>query len=314
MGSPLTKSSCLETSHEALLRQRIISLVRDCSIETTPRESEIFGSYRNLLRPGMSVNIAYLPGASFTDTIETARRLRKDGLNPVPHLPARAITSEAMLRETLHRLCDAAGITDVLVIAGDLTTPQGPFNDSMTLLKSGVLQDYGISQIGVAGHPEGSPAIDAAILRNSLIAKNSFAADNGIEMFLATQFCLDAVPIMSWERATRRDGNHLPIDVGLAGATTLKSLLKFAKLCGVGASRRVLARNTKKLVRLSAVSYPDRILAAIAHQLLIDPACQFRRPHFFPFGGLERTAHWLDAVASGAFTLNEQANGFDTST
>ncbi|NKB54738.1 MAG: hypothetical protein GKS00_00210 [Alphaproteobacteria bacterium] len=204
-------------------------------------------------------------------------------------------------------------MTDILVIAGDLSNPLGPYRDSMALLESGLLAQYGISRIGIAGHPEGSPEIDASTLREALAAKTAFAAHNGVEMSLATQFCLDAAPIISWERAIRHDGNTLPVDIGLAGATTLKSLLKFAKLCGVGASRRVLARSTKKLIRLSTISYPDKILTAVARQMLVDPACRFRRPHFFPFGGLERTARWLNSVAAGDFSINDDASGFDIS-
>lgn len=68
-------------------------------------------------------------------------------------------------------------------------------------------------------------------------------------MLIATQFCLDAAPIHAWEHAIRQDGVALPVDVRLPGPTKLKSLMRYAKVCRVGASRRVLARNTRKLVR-----------------------------------------------------------------
>lgn len=312
MDLPLTRACRATTPEPEELHRKIADLARESSIETTPPEAAKLGSFRNLLRPDMRVNIAYLPKAAFTDTIDTAKQLRGDGLNPVPHLPARAFPSETAVVETLHRLSDAAGVTDVLVIAGDLAKPKGPFNDAMSLLESGLFQQFGIKRVSVAGHPEGSPAISATALRHALNRKNAFAESTSLEVSMTTQFCLDPAPLTAWERAVREDGNRLPIDVGLAGASTLKSLLKFAKLCGVGASRRALARNTKKLVRLSAVSYPDRLLTAIARQMLSDPDCLFRRPHFFPFGGLERTARWLNAVAAGAFVLNDQADGFET--
>jgi methylenetetrahydrofolate reductase (NADPH) len=294
----------------AALHRKIAEFVGNGSIETTPRESAAIASYRNFLRPGMTVNVAFLPDAHFDDTILTCARLRREGFNPVPHLPARAFASEAALRDVLRQLESKAAVTNVLVVAGGLNDPLGPFPDTMSVLGTGLLERHGISRIGVAGHPEGSPDINAETLRVSLAMKAAFSARPGIEMHFATQFCLDAAPILSWEYATRQDGNSLPVDVGLAGATTLKSLLKFAKLCGVGASRRMLARNSKKLIRLGSISYPDRLITALASQMLIDPACRFRRPHFFPFGGLERTAQWLESVAAGAFTLNRDLTGF----
>lgn len=311
MDLPYTLPSDCAVPDSATLHRKIASFVGDSSIETTPRESAAIATYRSFLRPGMVVNIAFLPNARFEETVTTSARLRREGFNPVPHLPARAFANEATLRDVLNQLKNEAAVTDVLVVAGGLPEPLGPYPDTMAVLKSGLLPEYGIVRIGVAGHPEGSPDIDAETLRRSLAGKAAYALCVGLKAHVATQFCLEASPIISWEQITRQDGNSLPIDVGLAGATTLKSLLKFAKLCGVGASRRMLARNPKKLIRLGSISYPDRLITALASQLLIDPACRFRRPHLFPFGGLERTARWLNAVASGEFELNENLTGFD---
>ena len=292
------------------LRHRIMALAADYSIETTPRESAVSASYRDILPPGKIVNIAFLPDSDFTEVAETAARLRREGFEPVPHLPARAFTSVQDLRNALSMLRDRAGVASALVIAGGIDRPRGPFPDTMSLLESGWLPEYGFTRIGVSGHPEGSPDIGDTALRSSLTAKNAFAARSGHDLHIATQFCLDAAPILAWERATRRDGVTLPIDVGLPGATTLKSLMRYAKICGVGASRRVLARNTRKLVRLSAVFYPDKLVTAIAHATLEDPSCRFRCLHFFPFGGLTRTVDWLARIAAGGFDLNDDLSGF----
>ena len=291
------------------LRQQIIALAKGYSLETTPRESAVTASYTDILPPGKTVNIAFLPDSDFTQVAETAARLRREGFEPVPHLPARAFTSEDDLRNALGMLRDRAGVTGVLIIAGGIDRPRGPFPDTMSLLETGLLPEYGITRIGVGGHPEGSPDIDDTALRTALAAKTAFAARNGLDMHIATQFCLDAAPILSWEHATKMDGVTLPTDVGLPGATTLKSLMRYAKICGVGASRRILARNTRKLVRLSAISYPDRLVTAIAHQQLAAPSCGFRRLHFFPFGGLQRTVDWLARIAAGEFVLNDDFRG-----
>lgn len=292
------------------VRYEIEALATDYSIETLPSECDKTPSYRDILPAGKTVNIAYLPGSDFGRVANTAARLRCEGFEPVPHLPARAFRTAAELEDALRQLRDEAGVVEVLAIAGGIRTPRGPFPDTMEMLDNGLLQKYDIARIGVGGHPEGSPDINEAGLRAALEAKNAFATRTGIDMHLTTQFCLDAAPVVAWERATREDGNILPVHVGLPGATTLKSLMKFAKICGVGPSRRALLRDTRKLARLSAISYPDRLITAIARYRLEDPACRIRRLHFFPFGGLARTTGWLAHVAAGDFVLNDDLSGF----
>ena len=46
-----------------------------------------------------------------------------------------------------------------MVIGGGVDKPIGEFDCSMQILKTGILQANGITKIGVAGHPEGSPDI-----------------------------------------------------------------------------------------------------------------------------------------------------------
>lgn len=306
----VSPSRSAETPSPEALRRQIAMLAGNVSIETTTRESETVGSYRAWLRPGMDVNIASVPGGDYSAVVRTAVRLRSEGFNPVPHLPARAFPSELALREALRRLRDEAGTSAALAIAGGNSDASGPFADSLSLLESGLLAEFGIHRIGVAGYPEGSPNIEDTALRNALAAKHAYARRTGVDMHIATQFCVDAGPIAAWAQSVRRDGIDLPIDVGVAGTTTLASLLKFARICGVNASGRVLARNARKLVRLGALSYPDRVIAGIANHMLLDPAHGIRRLHMFPFGGLERTARWLTAVAEGAFAFNERMDGF----
>lgn len=305
----LPKKTATAVMAEAL-RLEIETLAADYSIETLPSESIKIPSYRDILPIGKTVNIAYLPGSDFGLVARTAARLRDEGFEPVPHLPARAFRSTEALEDALRLLHGEAGIVEVLAIAGGIATPRGPFSDTMSLLETGLLQKYGIACIGVGGHPEGSPDIDNTGLSTALRAKNDFAVGSRLAMHLTTQFCLDAAPVFAWDVATRMDGITLPIHVGLPGVTTLKSLMRFAKICGVGPSRRALFRDTRKLVRLSAISYPDRLVTAIARQRLADPACRIRRLHFFPFGGLARTANWLARIASGEIELNADLSGF----
>jgi methylenetetrahydrofolate reductase (NADPH) len=80
------------------------------------------------------------------------------------------------------------------------------------------------------------------------------------------------------------------VHVGLAGPAKLPTLLKYAVSCGVGNSLRALRRNTS-FGKLLTESGPEPILTALA---------QARPPiahlHLFPFGGIKRTAEWINAL------------------
>ena len=50
----------------------------------------------------------------------------------------------------------------------------GPFPDTISLLETGIFDKYGISEIGIAGHPEGSPDIPDLEIKKALLLKNKF--------------------------------------------------------------------------------------------------------------------------------------------
>ena len=129
-------------------------------------------------------------------------------------------------------------------------------------------------------------------------------------MRLVTQFMFEAEPLFAWERMVRAQGNDLPIHIGVPGPATLKSLLSYARLCGVGNSMRVLTQQAGNLLKLASLSYPDALIAALARHRARDPHSRIERLHFYPFGGLARTARWLEAIRAGAFTLHDDGLGF----
>ena len=282
----------------------VITLIDAFSVETTPASAAKVASFADHLAPGTTVNVTFLPGSAIDDTIAVATRLRAEGFEPVPHIAARSITDAAMLDRTLGRLKDEAGVTQALVIAGGLDRPLGAFASSMDLLATGLFDAHGIRKIGVAGHPEGSPDIDETALKDALLWKNRFAAERGLEMYIETQFCFDAAAIIAWDRRIRGWGNTLPIHLGVPGLATLKTLLKFAQMSGIGPSIRVLTRQARNLAKLMLVQAPDRLLLDLAAYKAGDPDCGIEKLHFYPFGGLAKTAQWANAVASGDFTVD----------
>jgi len=291
-------------------REQVVSLLSGFSVEVTPASAAKVEDFSAHLAPGTTVNVTFLPGSDTADTVSTCARLRAEGFNPVPHIAARSIRDAAHLEAYLDALASRAAVTEALVIGGGVDRPVGAYDNSMQILSSGLLETYGVTRIGVAGHPEGSPDIDGAAVAAALAEKNAWARDSDAEVYIETQFCFEADTIVDWERRIRADGNQLPIHIGLPGLATLKTLIKFAQMSGVGPSIRVLTRQARNIAKLLVVQEPDRVVAGLAKAVADDPSSLLRHVHFYPFGGLAKTAAWVNAAAAGRITPNSDG-GFD---
>ena len=283
-------------------RQQIVDLLADFSIETTPAAIARHGGL-GLLPRATRVYVAFVPGEDWRNVVAAASQVRAANLTPVPHVPARSIASEGELDAFLRQLAGQAGVDQVLAIGGGLDQPQGPFASSLALLETGLLERHGIHTIGVAGHPEGEPVLRLPGVTTTHEQKVAYARRSPAALRLVTQFVFEPAPVLAWERAIRHHG--LPIHVGVPGPATLKTLLAYARMCGIGNSMRVLTRQGGNLLRLASLSYPDALISALAAQRAADPGSRIERLHLYPFGGLARTARWLEAVRAGAFILHD---------
>ena len=291
-------------------KQQIIDFLSGFTAETTPGSAAKVPDFREHLRPGTVVYITFLPGTDFADTIAVARRLKDEGFRPVPHFAARSIPNRGFLEENLKVLVEEVGIDQVLCIAGAVEKPVGDFTDSTQLLDTGLFDKFGIKKIGLAGHPEGSPDMPDEAILSALKWKNSFAEKTDAEMYLVTQFCFEAEPIIAWDRMLQSEGNKLPIYIGIPGLATLKSLLAHAKACGIGNSMKVLTKQARNITKLLVVQAPDKQVIDLAAYQANDPDCGIAGVHMYPLGGLRRSALWSYAVVDGHFTMNGKSNGF----
>ncbi len=291
-------------------KQQIIDFVSGFTLETTPGSALKIPDYREHLRPGAKVAVTFLPGSDFADTIKTARRLKDEGFEPLPHFAARSIPSRRDLESNLERLQGEVGVEEIVALGGAVTNPLGEFTSSMELLETGLFDKHGIRRIGVAGHPEGSPDISDEEIKKALAWKNAFAERTGAAVYIATQFCFEAAPIIAWDKALQADGNKLPIHIGVPGLATIKTLINHAKACGVGPSMRFLTRQARNITKLMKISTPDQLIMDLAVYQHQDPACGIRRVHVYPLGGLRRSAAWTYAVADGDFSINKNGKGF----
>ncbi len=273
-------------------------LIADFSVETTPGAAIKIPDFRTILTPGTTVYVTLLPGSSIDDTISLCIRLATEGFNPVPHYAARQIPNRAKVAASLQRFREEAGGTQVLVLAGSSKAPVGDFDNSMQLLETGLFDQFGISRIGIAGHPEGSPDIPNPALKAALQWKNDFAERTDAQMYIITQFCFEANAVIQWEHRLEALGNALPVHIGIPGVATIGTLLKHAAACGVGPSMNFLKKRARSASKLLTNSTPEQLLRDLAQHRSWNPDSKIEKLHVYPLGGLRKSAEWLNQFQS----------------
>ncbi|MEO1091934.1 MAG: methylenetetrahydrofolate reductase [Pseudomonadota bacterium] len=270
-------------------------LLADVSVEATPKQILDTDDAWRWLPPGSDVYVTTLGKDDLERRLAAARALSDRGLRPVPHLPARALASRAALDETLAAY-RAFGIDGLLLVAGDVPAPAGPFHDTLGVLQTGLLERHGIRRLGIAGHPTGHPVASVAELDRALDAKLDHARSSGVDVWVVTQFVFEAAALKGWvarqsARLAERD-TAVPVRAGLAGPASTATLVNYAIQCGVGASARGLARRPDAL-RLFGRWSPDAIVADLEAHRFAEPTTSITGLHLFPFGGLAATLRWL---------------------
>ena len=267
------------------------------SIEVMPRTAAKIEDFRALLPQGTRVYVAHIDGTPIEDMVATAARLRGEGFEPMPHFPARIIKDKATLTDWVARYKGEAGVTQGLILAGGVTTPQGDFHSSMQLLESGAFD--GFTHLHVAGHPEGNKDIDPdgsdRAVMEALRWKQAFSERSDARMAITTQFCFEADPVIAWVDRLQAEGIDLPVHIGIAGPAKLQTLIKFAIACGVGPSLRVLQKRAMDVTKLLLPYEPDEILTALAAHKAANPGFGIEAVHFFPLGGITATTDWTAA-------------------
>ncbi|SDX24685.1 methylenetetrahydrofolate reductase (NADPH) [Albimonas donghaensis] len=270
--------------------------LRGFSVEVMPRTAAKIARFADLLPRGTRVYIAHIDGTPIEDMVSTARRIAGEGFEVMPHFPARSIPSRAALADWIDRYQGEAGVTSALLLGGGVSEPRGDFHCSMQLMETGLFDRAGFRRLHVAGHPEGNTDIDPdGSDRNVMAAlrwKQAFAERSDAEMALATQFVFEAAPVVDWAARLRAAGVNLPIHVGVAGPAKLQTLIRYALACGVGPSVKVLQKRAMDLTRLALPFTPDEVLADLAAARAADPDLQIAQVHFFPLGGIDKTAEY----------------------
>jgi methylenetetrahydrofolate reductase (NADH) len=273
------------------LSDELAALLPSASVEISSRGHQLL-ELRDNFAAGTDVTITFLPGDNYRHNIETAAALRGAGYNPVPHIAAREMPSREALDDFLARARGEAGVTRILLIAGDVAAARGPFKSTHDVCTSGLIEAHGITSVSVAGHPEGHPFLELGEALTGLGAWRDWGRQTSIHVDVVTQFCFESAPILQWIGELGKGGIDLPVIVGLAGPATPATLTKFALRCGIGNSMRALRAQIGRFGRLLTDTGPDDVVRGLRSAPAAATA-SIAGFHLFPFGGLRKAAEWL---------------------
>ena len=268
------------------------ALIDRWSVEITAKDGERLEEAAPLIPPGTKVPVTFLPGETFAARVATARRVKTLGFAPIPHISARRLQSETELREFLAALQREVGNDHAFVVAGDPPAPMGPYPDALSLIRSGMLAEYGIKRVGISGYPEGHADIGNDKIWQATRDKRDSLLQGGHDFAIVTQFGFNAAPMLDWVEQVRDAGIDATIRLGIPGPASVKRLLSFAARCGVVASASVMAKYGLSMTRLLSNAGPDQLVEELAERF--DPVRHGDvLLHFYPFGGLRATAEWV---------------------
>jgi methylenetetrahydrofolate reductase (NADPH) len=289
---------------------QIRALTRNASVEMTCKDVTDLAEVATLVPPGTDIFIALFPNQTWDDLTVAAKAVREAGLNAVPHVPARRIKDRAEVAEIARKLTQVAGATKMLLIAGDMPAPEGAFDSTIGVLETGEFARAGIKTFYMAGHPEGHAHMTVDQQRQFEARKVALSKEQGFELKFTTQVCFESEPIIAWEKIMRANGITNTIRPGLGGPASIKTLLRYAKICGAGASIRALTSGKASLVAsLLKDSGPEEVVTQLAVARGSGQS-DFESVHMFAFGGFLKTSKWLSAVQAGRFKVNEKDGDF----
>jgi len=272
-----------------------LSMVDGYSLEMTAKDVDALREAAPLIAPETPIAVTFLPGEEFGSRIAAATLVRQLGFEPMPHFSARRIASAEEFERYLAAVTREAGVRRCFVIAGDPSEPEGPFTDSSALIATGAFERNGITAIGIGGHPEGHPNMTPEQCWQVLAEKCADIEARGMAPLIVTQFAFDAQPVLDWLADLRARGLEAPVRLGVPGPAGIKTLLRFAARCGVGASASVLTKYGISITKLIGSAGPDKLVDTLEQGLT--PAHGKVRLHFYPFGGIGKTVAWIDEYA-----------------
>jgi methylenetetrahydrofolate reductase (NADPH) len=261
------------------------------SLEITAKDVASLRAAAPLIPAETPIAITFLPGEAAADRIAAAVAVRELGYEPMPHFSARRIVSREEFESYLEAVVAEADVRRCFIVAGDPPEPQGPYFDTSALIATGAFEGNGITAIGIGGHPEGHPNMTPEQAWAILDTKVAEIERRGMAPLVVTQFGFDPDAFLAWLAQLRTRGIQTPVRIGIPGPAGIKTLLRFAARCGVGASASVMTKYGLSITNLLGSAGPDKLVDTFAARLGDEHGRV--RLHFYPFGGLSKTVEWI---------------------
>lgn len=142
-------------------KHALADTVREAYMEIFPTDT--VEARLDALAPGSYVAVTCSPAKGVEVTLDMSERLANRGFKIVPHIAARMVKDKAHLGEIMARLNDLP-IISIFVPGGDAPRPAGAYSKALELLRDIAEFDHRFTEIGIAGHPEGHPAVSNEVL------------------------------------------------------------------------------------------------------------------------------------------------------
>lgn len=267
-------------------------LLADCSLEVPGKDIGILDRVKAVLPAGTRFTVAFAGSEDPAIRIRTTRAVKQSGFVPVPIISARRLESERVLRDYLAELRAEGASERVVLVGGDPPQPLGPYPDAASVIRSGALEQHGVREVSVAGHPGGHPAVPDAVLWQAIVAKIAALEQRGLKAGVITQFGFDAAQVLAWLADLRRRGVTVPVRVGVPGPAAVRTLLAVAARCDVRVSAPAAREYGFSLDDRTGSAAPDRFVRALAAGY--DERLHGEvKLHFSTFSGVAATAKWI---------------------
>lgn len=271
-------------------------LTDNFSIEVTPNTATKVADFCTLLPPYTTIYIANVEGTPVDDMVLTSKRLVADGFSVIPHITARSIRNLSEFERLIYRYREEAGVTQALVLAGGMKKPWGELESSLDLLKTNLFDKLGFTEIHVAGHPEGSKDIDplggSGNADAALREKWQISLGSDVRMALVTQFVFSEKPVIAWVERLEESGILFPVYVGIPGPTKIQTLLKYAVICGIGPSLKILQKRAKDITKFLLPFEATEIAQSLTEYKLKHADSLISGLHIYSLGGIQSAAEW----------------------
>jgi methylenetetrahydrofolate reductase (NADPH) len=275
-----------------------LQLVSDFSLEMTGKDVPGLLEATHAIPAGTKINVTFLGNEDLDMRVTASKAVLEAGFIPVPHISARRLASQDQLEEFLGRLQEVGATEHVFAVGGDPAEPEGPYPDSLSVIRSGLLQKYGVREVSIAGYPEGHPDISSEVLWRHLEDKSAALEEQGLDAVILTQFAFDTDPVMAWIDQVRARGINTQIRIGTPGPAGIKRLLGFARRFGIGANAMIVKKYGFSLTNLMGTAGPDQFVTDLAGLLAQDASSGSVKLHFYTFGGLLATSEWARQYAA----------------